>query len=124
MATNCLGPQLLTHMLAPLLIQTARNQASQRDSVRVVWVSSMINSGSTMGGIAWDEALNKPKILPGGMDQYMQAKVGDVFLAHKWGERLAGDGVVSVVSPIRLRFNTRFCAGQHLSSYRAYTPDS
>ncbi|KAL1853675.1 short-chain alcohol dehydrogenase [Diaporthe australafricana] len=96
MATNCLGPQLLTHMLAPLLIETARDQASQKDSVRVVWVSSMINSGSTKGGIAWDEALNKPKILPGGMDQYMQTKVGDVFLAHEWGERLAGDGVVSV----------------------------
>ncbi|KAI3390941.1 hypothetical protein diail_8339, partial [Diaporthe ilicicola] len=96
MATNCLGPQLLTHMLAPLLIQTARNQPERPDSVRLVWVSSMINSGSPKGGIVWDDVLNKPKILPGGMEQYMQTKVGDVLLAHEWGERLAGDGVVSV----------------------------
>jgi len=98
MATNCLGPQLLTDFLAPLLVRTARAQPSQKDSVRVVWVSSMVNANGPKGGIIWDEALNKPKLLSGGMDQYMQTKVGDVFLAHEWGERLAGDGIVSVVS--------------------------
>lgn len=98
MATNCLGPQLLTDILAPTLIQTSRNKSVQQDSIRVVWVSSMINSGSPKGGIVWDDALNKPKILPTGMDQYMQTKVGDVLLAHEWGERLAENGVVSVVS--------------------------
>ncbi|KAJ0115855.1 hypothetical protein J7T55_004024 [Diaporthe amygdali] len=96
MATNCLGPQLLTDILAPTLIQTSRNKSVQQDSIRVVWVSSMINSGSPKGGIVWDDALNKPKILPTGMDQYMQTKVGDVLLAHEWGERLAENGVVSV----------------------------
>lgn len=95
MATNCLGPQLLTGFLAPLMVQTARSQPSQKDSVRVVWVSSMVNSN---GPMIWDEALNQPKLLSGGMDTYFQSKVGDVFLAHEWGERLAGDGIVSVVS--------------------------
>lgn len=98
MATNCLGPQLLTDFLAPLLVRTARAQPAQKDAVRVVWVSSMVNASAPKGGIVWDETLNKPKLLPGGMDQYMQTKVGDVFLAHEWGERLGSDGIVSVVS--------------------------
>lgn len=98
MATNCLGPQLLTDFLAPLLIQTARAQPAQKDSVRIVWVSSMVNASAPKGGIVWDEAVNEPKLLPGGMDQYMQTKVGDVLLAHEWGERLGSDGIVSVVS--------------------------
>lgn len=98
MATNCLGPQLLMDFLAPLLIQTARAQPAQKDSVRIVWVSSMVNASAPKGGIVWDEAANKPKLLPGGMDQYMQTKVGDVLLAHEWGERLSSDGIVSVVS--------------------------
>lgn len=98
MATNCLGPQLLTDLLAPLLVRTARAQPARRDSVRIVWVSSMVNASAPKGGIVWDEALNKPKVLPGGMDQYMQTKVGDVLLAHEWGERLGSDGIVSVVS--------------------------
>ena len=99
MATNCLGPQLLTDLLAPLLVQTARAQpSSQRDSVRIVWVSSMVNARAPKGGIVWDEAVGKPKLLAGPMDQYMQTKVGDVLLAHEWGERLASDGIVSVVS--------------------------
>lgn len=98
MATNCLGPQLLTDLLAPLLVQTARSRPDRKDSVRIVWVSSMVNSGAPKGGITWDEELGKPKVLPGGMDQYMQTKVGDVLLAHEWGERLGPDGIVSVVS--------------------------
>ncbi|POS72587.1 hypothetical protein DHEL01_v209022 [Diaporthe helianthi] len=93
MATNCFGPQLLTGLLAPLMVQTARSQPSQKDSVRVVWVSSMVNRS---GPMIWDEASDKPELLSGGMDTYMQSKVGDVFLAHEWGERLAGDGIVSV----------------------------
>lgn len=100
MATNCLGPQLLTDLLAPLLVQTARAQpSSQKDSVRIVWVSSMVNSTGPKAGIVWDEVVDKPKLLT-GMDQYMQTKVGDVLLAHEWGERLAPDGIVSVVSLI------------------------
>jgi retinol dehydrogenase 12 len=98
MATNCLGPQLLTDLLAPLMVQTARDQGSQKDSVRIVWVSSMVNANGQKGGIIWDETLDKPKVLPVGMQQYMQTKVGMVYLAHEWGERLAGDGIVSVVS--------------------------
>ncbi|KAG6357821.1 hypothetical protein INS49_013700 [Diaporthe citri] len=98
MATNCLGPQLLTDLLAPLLVRTARAQPARKDAVRVVWVSSMVNASAPKGGIVWDEAVNKPKVLPGGMDQYMQTKVGDVFLAHEWGQRLGSDGIVSVSS--------------------------
>lgn len=114
MATNCLGPQLLTDLLAPLLVQTARAQPAQKDSVRIVWVSSMVNASAPKGGIVWDEALNKPKILPGGMDQYMQTKVGDVFLAHEWGERLGSDGIVSVVS-VNWPCSTSVCEVQLLT---------
>lgn len=112
MATNCLGPQLLTDFLAPLMVQTARAQPSERNSIRVVWVSSMVNANGPKGGIIWDEALNKPKLLSGGMDQYMQTKVGGVYLAHEWGERLAGDGIVSVVSLNCLYLSAWICAGQ------------
>lgn len=126
MATNCLGPQLLTDLLAPLLVRTARAQPEQRDSVRIVWVSSMVNASAPKGGIVWDEALNKPKVLPGGMDQYMQTKVGDVLLAHEWGERLGPDGIVSVVSidcpRIRLEY-VRVCTYQVIIT-RVYIPGS
>ncbi|KUI56509.1 hypothetical protein VP1G_03814 [Cytospora mali] len=95
MATNCLGPHLLTHLLRPLLSETASSEADKKDSVRVVWVSSMIQLGTPKGGVTWDSQGQKPNLLE-GMDQYMQTKAGAVFLAHEWGERLGIDGIVSV----------------------------
>lgn len=122
MATNCLGPQLLNDLLAPLLVQTARSQPDRKGSVRIVWVSSMVNSVGPKGGIMWDEELNKPKVLPGGMDQYMQTKVGDVLLAHEWGERLGPDGIVSVVSSTCPWLSTWIFVGHMLTELQSLHP--
>ena len=97
MGTNCLGPFLLNKLLQPLLLQTASR--SEAGSVRVVWVTSLLaNAGSQLekGGIFWDEENKEPR-RGDGMKNYMQSKVGDVFLAKEWGERVGkANGVVSV----------------------------
>lgn len=106
MATNCLGPHLLTHLLRPILSQTSLSEAEHEDQVRIVWVSSMIQLGTPKGGIVWDTQDKKPELLE-GMDQYMQTKAGVVFLAHEWGEQLGADGIVSVVSGSFSRRHTK-----------------
>jgi len=160
MATHCLGPFLLTGLLAGLLRRTASSSFSPSLSTsapafsflspsapapapasgsgsgseaspstagvekkwdgtaagekvggegrgggqgpRVVWVSSMISLGAPKGGIVWDsdsEGINNgPKLAKASMENYMQSKVGSVFLAHEYARRLGRDGVISVVS--------------------------
>ena len=76
---------------------------------RVVWVSSMISLGAPKGGIVWDDddegddvgggkGGGRPKLAKASMENYMQSKVGSVFLAHEYAKRLGRDGVISVVS--------------------------
>ncbi|KAJ9133447.1 NAD(P)-binding protein [Pleurostoma richardsiae] len=104
MATNCLGPHLLSRCLEPLLVKTAQDHATEKASVRVVWVSSFIAYSTPKGGIIWDEKEGAPKLLPGGMDNYMESKVGDVWLARKWAEKLGDKGVINVsVNPGLMR---------------------
>lgn len=97
MATNCLGPFLLNHSLEPVLIRTAKANSTP-DSVRIVWVSSIINFWIPPGGISFDEKTGSPKVLKSAMPNYLQTKVGNVFLASEAAKRLGRDGVISVVS--------------------------
>lgn len=95
MATNCLGPFLLNHFLEPVLKKTAAS--CEPDSVRTVWLGSLFNVGTAAGGIVFDEATGAPRVLKNAMQNYMQSKVGNAFLAAESARRLGSDGVVSLV---------------------------
>jgi retinol dehydrogenase 12 len=96
MGTNCLGPFLLNNLLEPILKSTAAT--SEPDTVRIVWLGSLVNIGTHAGGIVWDEKKGGPTVLKNAMENYMQTKVGNIFLAHEAAERLSSDGVLSFVS--------------------------
>ncbi len=101
MGTNVLGPYLLTRLLEPLLLKTAAaaaNSASGSSSPRVVFVSSQISMsvGTPKGGVNWDERADRPEILPSAFTNYMQSKVGNVFMARDTAARLGSRGVTAV----------------------------
>ena len=97
MATNCLGPFILNRLLEPILIRTVRAE-SNPDSVRIVWMSSMITFSVPPGGIQFSKESGSPKVLKNRMQNYMQSKVGNVFLASEAAKRVGKDGIISVVS--------------------------
>lgn len=99
--TNCLGAFLLTDLLRPSLVETAR--ISDPASVRVSWVGSLGIDvlAPTPGGMLFEEAQDaKPKVL-GRNHDCGQSKVGNIFLAseaaNRWG---AKEGVVHLVGAI------------------------
>ena len=97
MGTNCLGPFLLNYQLQEVLTRTAKRTGVEAGAVRTVWLSSFISGSLKDGGMVFDSATGSPKVLPDAMENYMESKVGNVFLAHEWGKRLGGDGVISMV---------------------------
>ncbi|EXF85128.1 hypothetical protein CFIO01_12053 [Colletotrichum fioriniae PJ7] len=94
--TNALGPYLLTRCLEERLRATARLEGMPRGSVRVVWVASMISLGAPKGGVIWDDSKAAPKLSGDSMSDYMQGKVGGVFLADEFAKRVKDDGIISV----------------------------
>ena len=98
MGTNCLGPFLFNHLLEPILKRTAAAELSQSDSVRVVWLASLIAIATPTSGIVFDQDTNTPMIPSNQMENYMQSKVGNVFLASETAKRLGKAGIISVVS--------------------------
>ena len=96
MATNCMGPFILNHLLEPILTRTAQAESTP-SRVRIVWVASLMTASVPPGGIQFDEKSGSPRILKNAMQNYMQSKVGNVFLASKAAKRLGGDGVISMV---------------------------
>ena len=99
MATNCLGPFLFNYFLEPILKRTA-HAASHPDSVRIIWLSSFITAAPTVppGGVQFDEEHGGPKVMKNAMQNYMQSKVGNVFLASEVANRLGIEGIISIVS--------------------------
>ncbi|KXH46051.1 hypothetical protein CSAL01_04269 [Colletotrichum salicis] len=93
--TNALGPYLLTRCLEERLQATARLEGMPRGSVRVVWVASMISLGAPKGGVIWDDAKGAPQLSGDSMSDYMQGKVGCVFLADEFAKRVKEDGIIS-----------------------------
>jgi NAD(P)-dependent dehydrogenase (short-subunit alcohol dehydrogenase family) len=61
LATNAIGPFLLTELLKPVLLSTAKSCLS--GSVRVVWVSSIIALGTPKGGIVVRLSLSRAHLL-------------------------------------------------------------
>ena len=96
MGTNCLGPFLFNHLLEPILKRTAAS-SSQENSVRIVWLASMIAVSTPSGGILFDEKTGNPRVLKTPMENYMQSKAGNVFLASEAAKRLGPDGIISIV---------------------------
>lgn len=98
MATNCLGPFLLNQQLEGVLKSTAAQQpADQPNGVRVVWLSSMVAVGTHQNGIVFDEKTGAPKVLKNSMENYMESKVGNLFLASEAAKSWEKDGIISVV---------------------------
>ncbi|KAL2831124.1 NAD(P)-binding protein [Aspergillus cavernicola] len=94
MGTNCLGPFIFNESLLPLLKNTATSSPS--GSVRVVWVASIIAVSVAKGGIIFDEQTGAPKVLRDPMENYMESKVGNVFLANEMAKRAGKDGILNL----------------------------
>ncbi|KAJ4409224.1 hypothetical protein N0V82_009497 [Gnomoniopsis sp. IMI 355080] len=101
LATNCLGPFLLTKLLLPLLASTASEEAAATNkrgvsnSVRVVWTASqMIELAAPPQGIVMAELDNPPK---DRTQNYNTSKTGNLFLATEFARRFTqSTGVISV----------------------------
>ncbi|KAF2757409.1 NAD(P)-binding protein [Pseudovirgaria hyperparasitica] len=99
MGTNVLGPFLLTRLLEPILKQTAslKNKLdSEKRPVRVVWVVSVLDSGTPKGGVEFDEVTKAPKTFKKPMENYMSSKAGGSFLAVEFARRWHEAGILSV----------------------------
>ncbi|KAJ3479315.1 hypothetical protein NLG97_g8352 [Lecanicillium saksenae] len=96
MATNCLGPFLLSRYLRDLQTRTAALESTTPGTVRTVWVSSMLSGASVDDGIAFDDATGAPKVQKNAMDNYMQSKAGAVFMAHESAQRFGESGIINM----------------------------
>lgn len=95
MATNCLGPYLLTQLLLPILVQTAKTTASA--AVRVVWTSSLAVELAALGAPKDDidfAKLSAPSQNP--QETYSISKRGNWYLARELASQAEEDGVLSV----------------------------
>ncbi|KAI1825511.1 short-chain dehydrogenase [Xylaria intraflava] len=105
LATNCLGPFLLTLLLLPLLQETASSEAtakstesdSGKGSVRIVWTSSQaVELSAPKGGIIMSELDSPPA---DSTRLYLNSKTGNIFLAAEFARRFGpSHGIVSVVT--------------------------
>lgn len=96
MGTHCLGPFVLTSLLQDTMRHTAKLESSKPYSVRVVFVTSLLQLGAPAGGIQFDEQ-GTPKVLK-AFPNYMESKVGSAWLAYEFSRRLDNDGVLCLVS--------------------------
>ncbi|PVH76768.1 NAD(P)-binding protein [Cadophora sp. DSE1049] len=94
MATNCLGHFLLTKMLLPILLRTAKS--SPEASVRVVYTSSgIIDIAAPPGGLSLAD------LVPGGFSKsldrkYAASKAGCWMLTAELDKRTRKDGLLCV----------------------------
>ncbi|PSN67906.1 NAD(P)-binding protein [Corynespora cassiicola Philippines] len=70
LAVNCLAPFMLAKSLEPLMADVASHFCHANASVRVVWVSSLLNLGTPDGGVQFDGDTGAPMQLR-GMQNYM-----------------------------------------------------
>ena len=93
LATNCLGPFLLTKLLQPLL--TAAVPDAAPGTVRVVWTSSqVVELSAPPEGMIMSELTNPPK---DNVRNYTNSKLGNWFLAVEMARRYGPEqGLVSV----------------------------
>jgi len=87
----------MTSLLEDILKQTASTSSSKPYSVRIVWVTSLLQIGTPAGAMVLDDQ-GAPKVLPKPMENYMQSKVGETWLGGEFARRLDSNGILSVVS--------------------------
>jgi retinol dehydrogenase-12 len=88
----------MTLLLEPILIRSVNMAMTTKGSVRIVWVTSMLREGMLPEEGIKFQADGTPIVLTKGMDNYMQSKVGDAWLADKFAKRLGEHGILSMVS--------------------------
>lgn len=98
MGTHALGPFVLTILLQDIMRKTAAIHHSEPYSIRIVWVTSLLQVGAPTGGVQFDGS-GTPKVLK-AMANYMESKVGCAWLAYEFAKRLDADGIMSVVWPL------------------------
>ncbi|GAM35992.1 hypothetical protein TCE0_018f04740 [Talaromyces pinophilus] len=93
LATNCLGPFLLTKLLQPLLYAAVPDSAP--GTVRVVWTSSQVAElSSPPEGMIMSELTNPPN---DNVRNYVNSKLGNWFLSIEMARRYGADQrIVSV----------------------------
>jgi retinol dehydrogenase-12 len=64
--------------------------------VRVVWLSSMVAVGTVSEGMQFERDGSAPVVLDNVMQNYMQSKVGNSFLAYETAKRMGSAGVINV----------------------------
>ncbi|KAI1131179.1 short-chain dehydrogenase [Nemania abortiva] len=94
LATNCLGPFLLTQLLLPLLQETASSEAATSTGTgpdsgvgfaRVVWTSSQaVELSAPQGGLIMSELRSPPA---DATRCYLNSKAGNIFLASELARR-------------------------------------
>ncbi|KAM7187826.1 putative estradiol 17 beta-dehydrogenase [Naviculisporaceae sp. PSN 640] len=98
LGVNCLGAFLLTRLLTPVLISTAKSYPGSSGAVRVIWLSSFgplqyapFEKGIDMGNLDYQKE-TRP-----GIERYGLSKCGVWLLGVEFGKRLEREGVTSVV---------------------------
>lgn len=110
LATNVLGPHLLTQLLLPTLQKTSK--LLPPGSVRVIFTSSIADQvQAPKHGMDLSE-LEKPK--PDPQHNYGISKLGNWYLADALAKQAGGDGILALTqNPGNLRSNLM----RHLPSY-------
>lgn len=102
LGVNCVGTFLLTQLLTPTLIETAKTEPA--NSVRIVWLSSFGMELQAQPGIGISTENLDYHIPKPAEDRYGISKAGVWALAVEYARRHKADGVVSVpLNPGNLR---------------------
>ncbi|MCJ1238238.1 hypothetical protein MMC14_006227 [Varicellaria rhodocarpa] len=102
LATNCLGPFLLTQLLLPSLRVAAQDKSFGQ--ARVVWTSSLVvETSAPEGGIKLEDLVTPPK---DKKKNYVFSKTGNWFLASEMARDVASSSIISVTqNPGSLKTN-------------------
>jgi NAD(P)-dependent dehydrogenase (short-subunit alcohol dehydrogenase family) len=101
MATNCLGPLLLTKLLLPQLkaaaAATAQEPGSLSGSVRVIWTSSqVVELAAPKGGMVYSDLIDPPR---DSSQNYTNSKTGNWYLASEFARRVGTEnGILSLTT--------------------------
>jgi retinol dehydrogenase-12 len=94
MSTNILGPYLFSHLLYPILKQTA--ESAPVNSVRVCWASSLLIEMSPKGGVDMDDS-GSPILSNSRYTNYFVSKAANNLIASEFGKRHKRANILSVV---------------------------
>ncbi|KAK0387568.1 hypothetical protein NLU13_3814 [Sarocladium strictum] len=116
MGVNTLAHFLLIKLLTPILLRTAQDPATKKNSVRVVWVSSLSVDFSTKPFLDFDNMNYQVKDESQAV-KYDRSKCGNLLHAIEFDKRYPESGICSVsMTPGLLKTNLQrnFTASQNL----------